>query len=192
MSKVLFKKKLPFGSFITFDQKPDFRAHTLIQTHSSIIKDTFLRNQEADGFVFKNNSKDKFMIKTADCLPIYLCDQNSSFLLHAGWRGLHNGIIHKTKNFSKDIHYAFIGPCISKDFFEVKNDFYQFFPNKKNYTLRDNKLYFDLIEETKDQLKSLSPNITIEEAHLCTHRNIDFHSYRRDKTSERNWNMWTL
>ena len=61
---------------------------------------------------------------TADCLPILLCNQRGDWVaaIHAGWRGLANGIVEKTIDSypgnSSDL-YAWMGPAISASHFEV-------------------------------------------------------------------------
>jgi polyphenol oxidase len=56
-------------------------------------------------------------IMTADCLPILLCNQAGTEIaaIHAGWRGLLNGIVENTINkmhASVDTLLAWIGPAI--------------------------------------------------------------------------------
>ncbi len=64
-------------------------------------------------------------VLTADCLPILLCDQQGSFVaaIHAGWRGLANGIIEATRD-QMQCHdlMAWLGPAISQAHFEVGDD----------------------------------------------------------------------
>jgi len=82
--------------------------------------------------------------------------------IHAGWKGAFKGIVKKTiqllkKNgcSEKDM-IACIGPCIKKNSYEVKNDFFKLFKdkNKKNvnfFTFKRKKIYFDLSEYIKSQ-----------------------------------------
>ena len=78
-----------------------------------------------------------FGILTADCAPILFYDPNKKIIgcAHAGWKGALNGIIKNTvKKFnelssnSNDI-IAVVGPCIKKNNYEVKNDFFDKFVN---------------------------------------------------------------
>ena len=103
-------------------------------------------------------------ILTADCAPILIIDKKQKFVgaIHAGWKGAFRGIVKKTiqllkKNgcSEKDM-IACIGPCIKKNSYEVKDDFFKLFKNKnkKNvnfFTFKKKKIYFNLSEYIKSQ-----------------------------------------
>ena len=103
-------------------------------------------------------------VLTADCAPILIIEKKQKFVgaIHAGWKGAFKGIVKKTiqllkKNgcSEKDM-IACIGPCIKKNSYEVKNDFFKLFKdkNKKNvnfFTFKKKKIYFDLSEYIKSQ-----------------------------------------
>ncbi len=63
-------------------------------------------------------------VMTADCLPILICNRSGSQVaaVHAGWRGLANGILQASlKAFNdrpKDL-LVYLGPAISQSHFEV-------------------------------------------------------------------------
>mgnify|MGYP005620078157 CR=1 FL=1 len=70
-------------------------------------------------------------ILTADCAPVFIYDPINNLIsaLHAGWKGAFKQIISKTINKFKikgsnlnDL-IVVIGPCISKNNYEVKRDF---------------------------------------------------------------------
>lgn len=62
-------------------------------------------------------------VMSADCLPILLCNNNGSRVasVHAGWRGLCNGIIENTlAHFAQPADImAYLGPAIGPTAFEV-------------------------------------------------------------------------
>ena len=103
-------------------------------------------------------------ILTADCAPILIIDKKQKFVgaIHAGWKGAFRGIVKKTiqllkKNgcSEKDM-IACIGPCIKKNSYEVKDDFFKLFKNKnkKNvnfFTFKKKKIFFNLSEYIKSQ-----------------------------------------
>ncbi|MFV1982475.1 MAG: peptidoglycan editing factor PgeF [Thiohalomonadales bacterium] len=65
-------------------------------------------------------------VLTADCLPLLITDTIGSRVaaIHAGWRGLRDGIIEKTLsrlNCSPEKLLVWIGPAISRAAFEVEN-----------------------------------------------------------------------
>ena len=138
-------------------------------------KDIFLLNQiHSNKFIFIN---DKYNLKikpnvdavvtsqkklpiavlTADCVPILICDNKKMMIaaIHAGWKGAYKGIIDKVIKFMikkgcslKNITAA-IGPSISVNNYEVKNDFKKKLVKKdkknlKYFKISKNKLYFDL------------------------------------------------
>lgn len=66
-------------------------------------------------------------VLTADCLPILLAADDGSQIaaVHAGWRGLAQGIVEQTIGkfqCSPGQLTAYIGPAISADYFEVGSD----------------------------------------------------------------------
>lgn len=62
-------------------------------------------------------------VMTADCLPLLLCDEQGTQVaaIHAGWRGLCEGIIERTvQQFAKPASVmAYLGPAIGPAAFEV-------------------------------------------------------------------------
>ena len=191
MTKALlvFEKKLPRGSFCVYQARPEMSFLKVKQTHSSIVlNEQNCDELEADGMI--GHSKTPMAILTADCLPIILLGETEHAFVHAGWRGLHNEILKNELIRKIKPMYAFIGPHISVDHYEVQADFKNNFYDSKAFITRDGKIYFDLSIIAKSQLESTYPGIKIEEAKLCTFSNHIFHSYRRNKTSERNWNIY--
>ncbi len=105
-------------------------------------------------------------VLTADCAPILLFDKNIKMVsvIHAGWRGAFNGIIKKVLIFFKkkgsdlsDMNVV-IGPCISKDSYEVKKDFVKRFikkdqKNSKFFFKRKIKTYFSLNTYIKYEIR---------------------------------------
>lgn len=97
----------------------------LTQTHSTVCHEVnegvFFRPLEGDGLVTQQRSH-ALMMMTADCLPIVLVNADGTEIanLHAGWRGLANGIIESTlKTMRSPAVFAWLGACISQSCFEV-------------------------------------------------------------------------
>ena len=107
-------------------------------------------------------------VLTADCAPILIYDNNKKMIaaIHAGWKGAYKNIVKKVIKFmikkgcsSKNITAA-IGPCISSNSYQVREDFIKKFikKDKKNiifFKKTKNKNYFDLSKYIYFQLKSL-------------------------------------
>ncbi len=73
-------------------------------------------------------------VLTADCLPVILCNQSGTWVaaIHAGWRGLLNGIIKNTvtqyQGHCTEL-MAWLGPCIGPRQFEVGKEVVDSFLN---------------------------------------------------------------
>ena len=65
-------------------------------------------------------------VLTADCLPVLLCDRKAEVVaaVHAGWRGLLNGVIEQTilKMAATGELMAWLGPAIGPQAFEVGDE----------------------------------------------------------------------
>ena len=108
-------------------------------------------------------------VLTADCAPILFYDEDRKMIaaIHAGWRGAYKNIIEKVVKFmikkgcsSQNITAA-VGPCISSNNYEVKEDFKKKFikKDKKNiifFKRTKYKNYFNLNKYIHFQLKSLN------------------------------------
>jgi len=123
---------------------------------------------EGDALV-TDKKKTPIAVLTADCAPILIYDDNKKMIaaIHAGWKGAYKGIVTKVVKFMikrgclpKNITAA-IGPCISSNNYEIKEDFIKKFINKDNKNIiffkkYKNKNYFNLNKYIHFQLKSLN------------------------------------
>ncbi len=71
-------------------------------------------------------------ILTADCLPIFLCNEAGTAvgIAHAGWRGLVSGIIEQTvAEMRKECSHimAYLGPAIGPNYFEIGEEVRHYF-----------------------------------------------------------------
>lgn len=190
MSKV-FSENLNQGRFETWTEKPRLEFMHVTQTHGTDIVSPETLPCEADGMMVSwDEFKHPLAIKTADCLPIVIEGEKGVVFLHAGWRGLANGILHRPEISLIAPLRAFIGPSIHSCCFEVSEDFRMNFPNSPHFVEREGKVYFDLQKEAQLRLREAFPNLLVSVAPTCTCCHLDFHSYRRDKTSKRNWNLY--
>ncbi len=165
------------------------------QTHSIIPTEALIENnkKEADA-VFTHQMNKVCAIITADCLPILLSTRSGSHVaaIHAGWRGLLNGIIENTLDAlalpPKEI-LIWLGPAIGPQRFEVKKDVYDafiqmnpdnikaFIPQGEEHWLAD--IY--LLASLRLQARGISK---IYGGDYCTHSDDQhFYSYRRDGQS---------
>ncbi len=130
------------------------------------------------------------VISAADCGNIYIYDKKQKVIagIHSGWKGTYKQIVYKTVDVMKNEYnskpqdlYVYLGPSISKENFEVKEDVEKLFELKYRI-YKNKKIFIDLPSYNIDML--LSQNIplkNIQQSNLCTYREQNLlHSYRRD------------
>ena len=162
----------------------------LRQTHSVLVvcADQVTASPEADAsYTSKNNIV--CTVLTADCLPILLCDRQGTMIaaIHGGWRGLLNGIIENTvlKMPNTEL-YAWLGPAIGAQCFEVGNDVRNAFTNKSAqfasaFTKQTEDKYLADIYQIARILLNKAGVKQIYGGQYCTVTDKDhFFSYRRD------------
>lgn len=100
----------------------------LKQVHGSTVvdADVALEKCEADA-IFSHQPGRVCAVMTADCLPLLLCDQGGTVVaaVHAGWRGLCEGVIETTVaalgRSGREL-LAWLGPAIGPQAFEVGDE----------------------------------------------------------------------
>ena len=132
-------------------------------------------------------------ILTADCAPVLFYDPNKKIIgcAHAGWKGALNGIIQNTVKKFNELNcnnndlIAVVGPCIKKENYEVKIDFYKKFisHDKENIDffkrISDDKYIFDLRGFINKEIANLNVK-NIENIEIDTFAEKElFFSYRR-------------
>lgn len=164
----------------------------MTQTHSTICHE--LNTQipfdawEGDGAVTRNRGH-ALMMMTADCLPVVLGNAQGTEVanLHAGWRGLANGIIENTlAKMQSNASWAWLGAAISQPCFEVgeevKNVFCQKYPALNRAFEQgksEAKYHADLYAIARYILKQNGVK-TIIGGDQCTYRQQqEYYSYRR-------------
>ncbi len=161
------------------------------QEHTDIITKV-----EKAGFMGESDAliTDKFniglIVSTADCGNIYIYDNKQKVIagIHSGWKGTYKRIVYKTVKTLKDDYnckpnnlYVYMGPSISRENFEVKEDVSVLFDKKYEIT-KNSKVYIDLPKYNLDML--LEHNIPInhiQKSGLCSYEYENLlHSYRRE------------
>jgi len=166
------------------------------QIHSNIIleinKENLNEEIKADGLI-TNDFSIALGILTADCTPVFIFDKSKSFIccLHAGWKGSLTNIVKNSMNLipkynqNLDDIIVMIGPCLSKENFEVsiklKDKFIKLDPSyKKFFTKKNNyKDLFDMRGLINFQFKLLGVK-NIYNLNQDTYKNNKlFYSHRR-------------
>lgn len=95
----------------------------LNQVHTAQVATTYSPTLEADAAI-ATSSDYACVVLTADCLPVFFCDEQGSkvAVAHAGWRGLAAGVLENTIQ-ALDVEpsqvLAWLGPAIGARVFEV-------------------------------------------------------------------------
>ncbi|WP_286872468.1 peptidoglycan editing factor PgeF [Idiomarina sp. UBA4520] len=103
----------------------------LQQQHTSNVLSWPFKTSIADA-AYSSQPGSVCAVLTADCLPILICSSDGKEIaaIHAGWRGLADGVLQKAlEKFSADPSSlsVWIGPAISSDAFEVGQDVFDAF-----------------------------------------------------------------
>ena len=176
--------------FVTTKKLESKEIASCVQTHSNNVKyvDKPGIYRKVDGLVTNLENKIKLVIQTADCVPIFITDlKNKNVgLVHSGWKGTANSIIISAISVFinegsdiKDIS-VYLGPCIKKCCYEIKNDVSKFFDNK--FIIKKNKMQFLDLESKifDDALKIGLSEKKLFKSNICTFESKNFSSFRRD------------
>jgi YfiH family protein len=163
----------------------------LSQTHTNKVVELNNHtkiNESFDGS-FTTQTNVVCTVITADCLPILLTDTQGSFVaaVHAGWRGLADGIIEntldniKTKTKTSEV-VAWLGPAIGPECFEVGDDMKsQFTVDEQDaFKVHGDKWLCDIYALAVKRLNKLDVNKIFGAEHCTYKENELFYSYRCD------------
>ena len=167
----------------------------LEQTHST---DCVLAEEEtlrtADAAITRRESI-VLAILTADCLPIVLCNRSGTEIaaIHAGWRGLVNGIVENTLNkmlSPPETLIAWIGPAICGACYEVGDEMHQAFINRYPFTAstfkhKGTQSYADLPKMAELILQAQGVGIVSQSGACTLELKNKFYSYRREAQTGR-------
>ena len=170
----------------------------LQQTHSTQVIN--LDELDADSGIpqadaaFTTQKNRVCVILTADCLPLIVTDKKGRGVLaiHAGWRGLADGIIRiAIEKFTQalDINYSdctvWLGPAISQKNFEVGKEVYSVIVDgsqkaKEAFIHKENDKYLcDLYHLARLELETLGIKQISGGEHCTYAQEEEFYSYRR-------------
>lgn len=168
----------------------------LNQTHSTIALEALAENsgKTADAS-FTSTPNQVCVVTTGDCLPLLICDKKGTQVaaIHAGWRGLANGIIESTLEWMQQPAselLVWLGPAISQLRYEVGMDVYTAFVEKHGRSAAaflphtEGKWLANLYQLAKIRL-DLKGVTQIYGGQFCTYSQDDlFFSARRGDTQE--------
>ncbi len=146
------------------------------------------------------------LVSTADCVPVLVATDDFVASIHAGWRGILNGIaplcietLRKRHGFKLDNALAIIGPHIQQKSFDFTRDDATPFFNlasklelNTNHAIQNNpgdptkvKISLNLFIRAQLTASGLTAS-RIAELPVNTHACVNFHSYRRERVAGRN------
>lgn len=185
LSDVLINRELLVKKAM-LPQEPEW----LNQTHSTEVAQLDCSHiRDADASMTQQIAQ-VAVVLTADCLPLLVCNQQGTEVaaIHAGWKGLLDGIIIKTikKMQSKPCDLSvWLGPAISQKHFEVGDEVKQQFCDTYSHVTQffkptKDKYMADLYGLAKEQLRKMGIK-SIHGGEFCSYADKDkFYSYRRD------------
>lgn len=161
----------------------------LTQTHSvECVIAGPKASTEADAAI-SHSPAHPLVVLTADCLSITLCNTKGTEIaaIHAGWKGLCNGIIENTikKMNTKPEHLlAWLGPAICQNCYEVGEEVYQAFitkhPSCHIAFKAHHKKWLLSLSKIAEIILNLEGVNSVWPSGLCTFEmDNDFYSYRK-------------
>jgi polyphenol oxidase len=167
----------------------------LNQTHSNRAVKAIATDipQQADAS-YTDQSGVVCVVMTADCLPLLVCSADGAEIaaIHAGWRGLLDGVIDNTIAALQNPEVlVWLGSAIGSECFEVGNDVRLAFVSKSSeyssaFKQRgDDKWLADIYQLARINLATLGVS-KVYGGGFCTVTDHErFYSYRRDKVTGR-------
>ena len=127
-------------------------------------------------------------VLSADCLPILVKGENIVGAIHAGRKGILNGIIERTITKMRELGgselSATIGPAICCGCYEVDFQMYSdAIEINPNLATTPESHCLDLKKAAAGQL--LSQSVSVTDLGICTAHDLNYFSYRRDGISGR-------
>ena len=123
----------------------------------------------------------------ADCASVLFADPEARVVgaCHAGWRGAVGGVAEETLRQMATLGadaartLAYVGPCISREAFEVGPDVAAHFAPENVRAGRDDRHHADLPAELRSRLVAVGiPEANIETDGACTARDARYFSHR--------------
>lgn len=143
---------------------------------------------------YSNQANTVCVVMTADCLPLLVCDTEGQQVaaIHAGWRGLLDGVIAKTIKAMRNADFlVWLGPAIGPACFEVGTEVRDAFVAKSiqfspGFSAQANgKWLADIYQLARIELATLGI-ANVYGGDFCTVTESGrFYSYRRDQQTGR-------
>lgn len=163
----------------------DLRASAVLERALAQSGGSMCRFREGDALLAPTVSQQAvaFGVMSADCVPVIVRGEDGWALIHAGWRGLANGVIREAVGKLRAPVEAAVFPCAGGDAYEVGQEVVSAIGTTavcREQTGRDGRFLLDAAATAVNQLRAISPTLKVASSGLCTITDTRFHSYRRD------------
>lgn len=191
---LLNKNSLTKSNILNLQAQLSIRNIVLMnQSHSNMVHELVnYENYIRTDSIYTYNKSIACAVITADCIPILITNKSGNFIgcIHAGWKGLADGIIEnffkKVKSSNNSHFKVLIGPSISKKRYEVsQNIFDLFLEYSEHFTYNNNDKYNMDLKNIACEILTRQGITDVTISNDCTYDNQQFFSYRRDKTTGR-------
>ena len=161
------------------------------QTHSNNVLNVkapseFVQEHNCDGLITQETDT-ALIIRTADCLPVFIFNNKSVALLHAGHKGIKANILQNWNSLSSnDSSQLIVGDHIKSCCFKVRKDVENIFRNLNQFNqnsivkINQNQWSISLVKILRNQWNSSKRSFEhFFDYSNCTCCNENMHSYRR-------------
>ena len=165
------------------------------QIHSNKVSSVksqaeFEQKENCDGLVTEETNT-ALIIRTADCIPVFIFNQKSIGLLHAGHKGIHTNILKSWNNDSSDdLSQLIVGDHIKSCCFKVRQDVEKLFRDLTQFNqnsivkVNPKQWSISLVKLLRNQWNRMERSVEhFFDFSNCTCCNENIHSYRRSGTS---------
>ena len=175
-------------------QRFDFKEDPawLHQTHSNICINVDITHERQADASMTRMIKKPLVVLTADCLPILISHRHRPEIaaIHAGWKGLFNGIIERTIANLSDVpknYMVWFGPAICQQCYGISDtfrlDFLNQYPHAAHCFEFRSQWHFSLTQMAQYILNKQGIE-DINHSNACTFENENFYSYRRSQGTD--------
>ena len=122
-------------------------------------------------------------VMSADCVPILALSENGWALIHAGWRGLSNGVISAALGALGGVQEAAVFASAGGESYEVDRGVIDAIGPSAVFKASprgQGKFLLDTGATAVRQLLAINGSISVASAGICTIQDGRFHSFRRD------------
>lgn len=169
----------------------------LEQVHSTdaVLLPNKIITPKADA-AFTSSNNIVCAVMTADCLPLLMTDKQGSCVaaIHAGWRGLCDGIVEATIKklpVEPETLLVWLGPAIGAEVYEVGEEVYDAFTHNNEEAqqaftpVSEGHWLFDIYHLARIRLNKLGVTQIFGGDHCTLSEKEQFFSYRRDGVTGR-------